>query len=1186
MEIFVLDIDHKKNIVRIWGRDTENNKVCIQTIYEYYVYILPKEEYLQEIKTLLEEQPYVKKIEVENKKYFGKQYKAIKTFLDHRDYNKLKSLVDTLKDKGKIDGKKEVDIPIHKKFIIDNKVYPLTWYDFELEFIDKKRNISYYKLKNINRIVNKPLKLKAIAIDIEVLSQKAMPDPKQDPVISIALYSDNFKKVITWKGSSNEDVVVTRGEYEMFEQLNKLLKEIDPDIIVGYNSNNFDFSYLYERAKVLNFEFTFGWDGKGFILTKKGEEKRFRITGLQHIDLYKVITNLFSGQLKSETYTLDEVAREILGYGKEDMDLNKMYNLWQENKIGQIATYNLKDAELTYRLFKHFEKILIELSRITGLTLYEVSNATYGQLVENYLIKRSRDFNEIVPNRPKQEDVERRRMITYKGAFVLEPKPGLYENIVVYDFRSLYPSIIIKYNISFDTLKCEHKDCKEKNIVDIETSLGKDIVWFCTKQTGVIPSILKEIFEERTQLKKELKYLDPNSEEYLVTNARQYALKILANSMYGYLGFPNSRWYCLECAAAVTALGRKHIQEIIRLAQEKGYKPIYGDSITKDRLIPILYPDGLIKIKPIEEFFEEVVKKYRIEKIGDKEYVYLKDNYFTLSKINGEDKWSKIYYVVRHKANKKIYRIWQKYGETVVTEDHSIIGNDLRSYTPKEIVEKRIELLRVNKIERKKILEELDLLDWIELPEDFEYDEKWIIWKYGKEMKIKRKYRGEDLKRLLRIMALYLSRGSLSEECLQISSESKELLEKIKEDFEEITKNILFSIKDSKKQYFKLETNSRLVLYILYLLCGEDEENKRILDPIFNLPEECIREFLEYLILGGGSKWPDKRYSKKYNSTHFRYYSTSLNLISGVSFLLTLVGYKYTISYRPHKNEYKISITTKNYNKRLDIRIKEESYGDYVYDLGTEDSMFVDACGMIYLHNTDSIFILVNNKDNALKFLEEANKILPDPLELDLEDFYIRGIFVAKRSKEAGAKKKYALLSESGKIKLRGFEVVRRDWAPIAKEAQETVIDILLREGDVNKLINYLKDLIQKVKNKELPLEKFIIREQLRKRLEEYKVDAPHVVAAKKYKLKGYKVRSGFIVEYVICQGGGKISDKVKLPEECKGKEYDPDYYINRQIFPAVESILHALKISKEQIISKQKTIMDFFRKLRDRGNL
>ncbi|MEM1782789.1 MAG: DNA polymerase domain-containing protein, partial [Nanopusillaceae archaeon] len=226
--------------------------------------------------------------------------------------------------------------------------------------------------------------------------------------------------------------------------------------------------------------------------------------------------------------------------------------------------------------------------------------------------------------------------------------------------------------------------------------------------------------------------------------------------------------------------------------------------------------------------------------------------------------------------------------------------------------------------------------------------------------------------------------------------------------------------------------------------------------------------------------------------------------------------------------------------------------------------------------DTDSIFAILNSKED-LKIIEEINSILPKPMELEIENFYVSGIFVGKRGERRGAKKKYALLAEDNTIKLRGFEAVRRDWSELSKIVQEDVIKLALKE-DKEGIILYLRDIINKIRKKELPLEYFIIREQLRKNLSEYEVEAPHVVAAKKYKDRGYKVTEGFIVEYIVCVGGEKISDKVKIPDECKNKEYDPEYYIEKQVFQPIEGILRLFNINKEIIVSGQRDILRFFK--------
>ncbi|HID41942.1 MAG TPA: hypothetical protein EYP33_07320, partial [Pyrodictium sp.] len=141
------------------------------------------------------------------------------------------------------------------------------------------------------------------------------------------------------------------------------------------------------------------------------------------------------------------------------------------------------------------------------------------------------------------------------------------------------------------------------------------------------------------------------------------------------------------------------------------------------------------------------------------------------------------------------------------------------------------------------------------------------------------------------------------------------------------------------------------------------------------------------------------------------------------------------------------------------------------------------------------------------------------------------------------------------------------------------VLEIILKEGDVNKAINYVQDIIEKVKKHLIPVEKMVIHEQLRKNLEEYKSEGPHVIAAKKMKKKGIPVSAGTVVRYVICKGGGRIKDKVKLPEECRNKEYDPEYYIEHQIIPAIERIFSSIGITKERLkSSKQTSLTSFFK--------
>jgi DNA polymerase elongation subunit (family B) len=154
---------------------------------------------------------------------------------------------------------------------------------------------------------------------------------------------------------------------------------------------------------------------------------------------------------------------------------------------------------------------------------------------------------------------------------VIEPKKGIHSDILVFDFRSLYPTIIVTHNISPETFNCAHEECEKKNKVP-ETN------WhFCTKVKGFIPKHLEDLIKERQEIKKKMKKLKKESEEYKLLNNRQFALKILANATYGYFGFFGSKWYKRECGAATAALGRATINKIIDMAS-KEFDVIYADT--------------------------------------------------------------------------------------------------------------------------------------------------------------------------------------------------------------------------------------------------------------------------------------------------------------------------------------------------------------------------------------------------------------------------------------------------------------------------------------------------------------------------------------------------------------------------------------------------------------------------------
>jgi len=209
-------------------------------------------------------------------------------------------------------------------------------------------------------------------------------------------------------------------------------------------------------------------------------------------------------------------------------------------------------------------------------------------------------------------------------------------------------------------------------------------------------------------------------------------------------------------------------------------------------------------------------------------------------------------------------------------------------------------------------------------------------------------------------------------------------------------------------------------------------------------------------------------------------------------------------------------------------------------------------------------------KENADEFLKFINNDLPEGMELEFEGFYDRGFFVTK--------KRYALI-ENNNIVVKGLELVRRDWAPIAKKTQEKVLFAILKDGSPDKAIEIVKKVVQDIKKGNVKLEDLVIHTQLTRNPDEYVQKAPHVLAAQKAIKRGRKIERGSIIRYIVVKGKDAISKRAEPIEDVDIANYDPSYYIDNQLLPAVSRILDALGYSKDEIAhgEKQSSLDAFF---------
>lgn len=479
----------------------------------------------------------------------------------------------------------EFDIPFAKRFIFDFQLTPNGIIKYEREG------------KLIKKIIScEPTtpQLKTLAFDIETYNPLGTPRAKKDPVLMIS-YSNGEGGVLTYKKCSQKYAHVLSGEREMIEQFCNIVKKYDPDVVFGYNSASFDIPYLAERARILKANFSLGRKSASITITKKGMVGGVSLADRIHIDIYPIIRLFgFIGVLKTSEFTLDAVANEVLGKGKVRIERENIWRLWDAGDIDDVVSYSMADAQLTMELGKTYLPLELELSSMTKQQLFDTTLSTSGQLVENLLMFHASKRNELIPTKPVGDTIEERLAAPIKGAFVKLPRPGIYENIAVLDFRSLYPSIIVSFNI--DPTSLTRAVIKESSELHESPSGAR----FLKKPRALVPAVLEELIDFRAKLKKNLKDAKKESDEYKILNARVQAIKILANSFYGYIAYARSRWYCRECGESVTAWGRKYIQETMERAEKAGFIVLYGDT---DSLM-LLYKNK----KDVLDFIESVNK--------------------------------------------------------------------------------------------------------------------------------------------------------------------------------------------------------------------------------------------------------------------------------------------------------------------------------------------------------------------------------------------------------------------------------------------------------------------------------------------------------------------------------------------------------------------------------------------------
>jgi len=564
----------------------------------------------------------------------------------------------------------ESDIKYYENYLYDNKLIVGKYYkivngeiiptDFEISEETKLelKSLLWDRLSNSGmadtkefqeaisdwaELLNQPVpKIKRLSLDIEVESEVGrIPDPKlaEKRVTAVGFEgSDNLKKIFVLRRDGiqegeNElddgiELKFYENEKEMIEDTFNLVEQYP--VLLTYNGDGFDLPYLYNRANRVG------------VSKQKNPLYMMRDSAtLQkgvHLDLYRTFSNrafqIYAFGQKYTDFSLNSVCKGILNEEKigHEMEIDEM-------TYYQIAKYCQNDARLTYKLTSFNDDLLMNLlvviTRIARMPIDDIARMGVSQWIRSLMYYEHRKNNFLIPRRSeldnKSAGVANNAVIKdkkYRGGMVVDPIEGIHFDVIVMDFASLYPSIIKVNNLSYETVRCKHEECK-KNMIPQTNH------WACTKRNGLTSLIIGSLRDLRVNYyKSQTKKSNITEEERQLYLVVTQALKVILNASYGVMGAEIFPLYYLPAAESTTGMGRHIILDTIEKCKESGIQVLYGDTDS-------IFVKDLTQ-EQIEVLMSRAKKDHGVELEVDKEFRYVvlsnrKKNYLGVTKDGKAD---------------------------------------------------------------------------------------------------------------------------------------------------------------------------------------------------------------------------------------------------------------------------------------------------------------------------------------------------------------------------------------------------------------------------------------------------------------------------------------------------------------------------------------------------------------------
>ena len=611
LSFFLLDVSGETtpegSEIRLWGVDSQGKDVLvIDKSFRPHFYAIPKQE--RTLGALSETVASWKignddvQVSVEQKRLFNKEVRALR--IACRSTDVLEKIAKRLSKHEQVERVLGDDLRYSSLYLLDKGVTPCRWNEVqvqEFELPGTQVDDAYVAVGSPHPItVEKIPKLRILAFSSVVFAEKGSPHARHDPVSAISVATnDGHVRSFVRSGTSDRNVIAEFVEF---------LGGFDPHIVAGFDSNRVIWPYLIERARETNTTLAVS---KLRSQPHTSVYGHVSIAGRASMDLLDYANELPEVKVKSLQNVTSFLGIKLQPVLPDELQLASFWKTESDRAL--LVDCAVAQARALLEMAERFLEFGMELSSLTYMPLDQVATASVGHRVDSYLIKQALHENHLIPHRSEQTYAR------YQGAIVLAPHEGLHDNVIALDFASMYPSLMILYNLSPDTLVTPGEE------------IGNDACWiveglryrFRKAPPGLYKNALTNLISLRNTVKARLRSASLSDSERRILHERERAVKVIANACYGYAGWTGARWYVREVAESAAALGRSSILRVIDRCKEVGLPVIYADTdavfVVKDQnkvdsLVRWVNENLHMDIRPDKAYkrvlFTEAKKKY------------------------------------------------------------------------------------------------------------------------------------------------------------------------------------------------------------------------------------------------------------------------------------------------------------------------------------------------------------------------------------------------------------------------------------------------------------------------------------------------------------------------------------------------------------------------------------------------